>query len=245
MRKDTETSRQEAEYVIPYHHLVSFDTFKHYEIAYSGLEYYGYMKDVLNLLESTPHDSLLDIGCGDGKMIYELKRRGSSSHLVGSDYSARAIHFARAFNYSNNSKWYDCDAVDIEGQFDIVTAIETMEHVHDDDMPHFVDTVAKKLKPGGKYIVSVPTTNFPLHKKHYRHYTKAVLEEQIKKYFTVESVQYAVKAGWLEYLLLRINAKFATFKTVLLCTTWIAERFLFPATEKNGRHMIAVCKHKD
>ena len=51
--------------------------------------------------------SLIDVGCGDGRLIYEAIGYKKFSKLVGVDYSDKAISFAKIIN--NNCKFYRID----------------------------------------------------------------------------------------------------------------------------------------
>lgn len=241
MRKDTETARQEAEYKMPYHHLVSFEPFHNAAVMIDGIEYFGYMGEVLRTVHGIEYQSLLDVGCGDGKMILELVRQNPEKIHAGADLSTRSILFARAFSHGTNATFYDQDVRTIPGTYDIVTCIETLEHVHDDDLTEFVTGLSEKLDADGRLIISVPTTNFPTHKKHYRHYDRALLAEHLSPHFDVESVSYSVKAGLPYYLSMRVTAKLSMFKLVRRLSAWIGKRYLFPAYAQNGRHLLAVC----
>ena len=96
---------------------------------------------------------LLDIGCGTGGMLAELARRGQA---VGMDAQAEALAFCRQRGAQTliqhdlaQSPWPIADA-----QFDVVTALDVVEHVDRDDV--CVREIHRVLKPGGVAVVSVP-----------------------------------------------------------------------------------------
>lgn len=70
------------------------------------------------------------------------------------------------------------DAADLPDSFDTVVAIEVLEHIPDEMVPGFVNTLVDRTAPGGNLLVSVPSTVLPLNPKHHRHYDEALLESQ-------------------------------------------------------------------
>jgi len=101
-------------------------------------------------------------------MIFELSRKIKNKKLVGIDFSERAILFAKAFNYGNGSEFICGDVNDIKGNYDVITMIETLEHIPDDQINDVVHSVHNLLPQNGRLVISVPTTNNPLNSKHYR-----------------------------------------------------------------------------
>lgn len=95
----------------------------------------------------------LDVGCGGGIFSESLARLDAS--VVGIDASAGAIHVAQ--NRVEKSKLdisYHCSSIeDFEKQsFDVVCALEIIEHVQNPDF--FVEHIASHVKPGGLVFLS-------------------------------------------------------------------------------------------
>lgn len=92
---------------------------------------------------------ILDIGCGGGLVCEPLARLGAS--VTGIDADANAIEVAK--NHSDLGINYICDdAANLDKEFDIVLALEVIEHVSDIDA--FINTCAKRMKPDGIIIMS-------------------------------------------------------------------------------------------
>jgi 2-polyprenyl-6-hydroxyphenyl methylase/3-demethylubiquinone-9 3-methyltransferase len=99
--------------------------------------------------------SLLDVGCGGGLLAEPLARLGAL--VTGLDASAEAIAEARrhaeisglAIDYCVGSA--DEMASDVR-RFDVVTALEIVEHVAELDV--FVGALAQLVKPGGVLVFS-------------------------------------------------------------------------------------------
>lgn len=103
-------------------------------------------------LRSTP-GRVLDIGCGRGLMLAELKRRGwQCAGTEPSQELAHAIRRDSGIEVKTEASLLDCnfDA----GSFDVVTLWHVLEH-----LPAPVRTlreIRRILKPGGVVIVEVP-----------------------------------------------------------------------------------------
>ena len=103
--------------------------------------------------------SVLDVGCGGGILCESLARVGATTH--GLDPSRPAIEVAKAHILmdpilcAKNPPVYVCGSIqehEPEAKYDIVTAMEVLEHV---DYPaSFVKELSNRVKPGGWLIVS-------------------------------------------------------------------------------------------
>ena len=97
----------------------------------------------------------LDVGCGAGLVTEPLARLGAV--VTGIDAAAETIAVARAHAQAGGLA-IDYRAGGIEAQagerFDLVTALEVIEHVA--DVAAFVAGLASALAPGGLLILSTP-----------------------------------------------------------------------------------------
>lgn len=95
---------------------------------------------------------ILDIGCGGGLVCEPMARLGAN--VTGADADANAI--AVALDHAHQSRlditYISSAAEDIKEQFDVVLALEIIEHVT--DPAAFVQSCADLLKPGGLLIMS-------------------------------------------------------------------------------------------
>lgn len=100
---------------------------------------------------------LLDIGCGGGLLSEPMARLGAE--VVGADAAARNIPVAKLHAEQSGLEidYRHCAAEDIDDAFDIVLAMEIIEHVADPQ--GFTDTCARLLKPGGLMICSTLNRN--------------------------------------------------------------------------------------
>jgi len=98
--------------------------------------------------------SALDVGCGAGLLAEPLARMGAKVTAV--DAAPECIEVARA-HAAGQGLTIDYRPTGVEsvgGRFDLVTAMEVIEHVADPQQ--FIDSLAKRLAPGGLMILSTP-----------------------------------------------------------------------------------------
>jgi 2-polyprenyl-6-hydroxyphenyl methylase/3-demethylubiquinone-9 3-methyltransferase len=111
----------------------------------------------LNCLSSL---RILDIGCGAGLLCEPLTRLGAQ--VIGVDPSASNIAAAKLHaDRGHLSIDYRCttaEEMDVRERFDIVLAMEVVEHVSDVGL--FLGRCAAMLKPGGLMVVSTLNRNW-------------------------------------------------------------------------------------
>lgn len=134
-------------------------------------KYFGYYYDILmDTLDYTPWAqytmdfvtkdmSLLDLGCGTGTLILNLKINGFK--VSGLDNSETIIEIAREKTKINHQliDYYLDDMVDfkIDKKFDVMTCyFDTINHLESLSQVHkMMHNVAEHLNPGGLFIFDV------------------------------------------------------------------------------------------
>ncbi len=117
-------------------------------IVYGLLARYGRRKKV-------PGQFALDLGCGTGLNLDHLAKLAQP---VGTDYYEEALQFCRERGHTLLCK---SDAAKLpfgDGSFDIITALDVVEHLDDDAIA--LAEVKRILRPGGLAIISVPAYPF-------------------------------------------------------------------------------------
>ena len=103
---------------------------------------------------------LLDIGCGAGLLCEPFTRLGAD--VIGVDPAEKNIAAAKLHaDKAQLSIDYRCttvEAMDVRERFDIILAMEVIEHVADVGL--FLDRCASMLKPGGMMVVSTLNRNW-------------------------------------------------------------------------------------
>lgn len=95
--------------------------------------------------------SILDIGCGNGKMLGYLQEK-TGAYIYGFDYSKYAIELAQKL-FSDRSNFVQglIGEVDYKAEsFDVVISMDTMYFAP--DMSTFVKQILRWLKPGGTFF---------------------------------------------------------------------------------------------
>lgn len=241
---------QESQYHFPYHYLVRFGdgVFSQVRQVRWGYIYASYVQFILKRLSEEHFDTLLDIGCGDGKFVFEARRTFPQRVIDGVDYSEQAIQFARAFNPT--STFYAGDitkAATVPQTYDAATLVEVLEHIPPPEVPEFVKAVSSLLKEKGLFLISVPCDNDPVSEKHYQHFNKETLEEAVGNYFEIEHVYYLNKRGTLDgliYTLLSNRIFILNQYTLVNKISSFYQKHLLNAEKHNAKRIVAVCRKK-
>lgn len=116
------------------------------DFSQDGFSDVGQVARVLAHVQPGGELHLLDVGCGNGKMLAWLQKQlGGSIH--GFDYSAEAIKTARE-RYAGDFRVAAIGEIDYpEVSFDLITTMDTLYFAP--DMLAFVGQMKRWLKPGG------------------------------------------------------------------------------------------------
>src|SRR3954466_4733349 len=102
-----------------------------------------------------PSDRALDLGVGDGRLATMIR----AAQLVGADVSQVALARAR-------TRLPDAELVLVEpdeplpfadNEFDLVTCIETLEHIRDVQLA--LSEIRRVLRPGGRLALTTPAAS--------------------------------------------------------------------------------------
>lgn len=104
------------------------------------------------------YESIVEVGCGTGYMI-SLRLAQEGFNILGVDIDERSIDFGQSLFEQegfdmNILKSIDISELDIVA--DVIIASEVLEHIPDEHIADFMDKVANRLRPGGKFLVTVP-----------------------------------------------------------------------------------------
>lgn len=205
---ETKEQLQENLYHFPYHHLTHERSGGIFIFRYLfwGLEHYTYISFVIEEIVKHNPQTLVDIGCGEGRIISEIKGKISPSLIHGYDISEAAIRFARAFVPNTTFNTHNIVEKPLEMHFDTAVSCEVIEHIKPDEVDAYCRNIALSIKEGGTFFLTTPTTNIPTSKKHYQHFTRALLEKYLDPYFVIEEVRYLNVVNWYSRLLNRLIA---------------------------------------
>lgn len=150
-----------------------------------------------------PNSKLLDVGgraspqtIGLRAEIYisELPRKSKVQHDLKLGMNSNLEHNIIKRRSNIKAVLYD-DMVKSnleDGRFDIITAVEVLEHVREDQ--RFVENVYKKLAENGVFIMTTPNGDFRpnTNPDHVRHYSKDELEKLLTSQFKSVDIFYSV-----------------------------------------------------
>ncbi len=104
------------------------------------------------LAESTPGGHVLEIGSGPGWDADRLEEAGLTVRRT--DITQGFIDFQR----SRGKQIDRLDAIndDLDGPYDAVVSLHVLQHMEPDDLTVVLAKVAEALRPGGRFLVSVP-----------------------------------------------------------------------------------------
>lgn len=247
----TQARLQEDQYHFPYHHIPQWEdgAFRQARQLDWGFEYASYVSFLLDRLGTIPFQSLLDVGCGDGRFLAELSRRNPDTALTGIDVSPRAILFARALVPQVHWVCGDVTKPGIVPRADAATLIETLEHIPPGHIPAFLDGIGNLLEPGAALLVTVPSKNLPLQDKHFQHFDEESLTAALAPHFRIEELYWVNRSvRYLSRIYRRVlsNSVFILNHEALLRRLYAMylDR-LFHAGPKNGTRLVAVCRKVD
>jgi len=119
----------------------------HPHISIREYEYRGILGIVSSLKRVNRHTRWLDYGCGHGGLV-RYCREHAGCEIFGFD---RGWIRARASSHGIPClEWDDLREAGTEGGFDVITAIEVLEHVDNPDQ--FLQIIHSLLKPGGLFF---------------------------------------------------------------------------------------------
>jgi SAM-dependent methyltransferase len=121
-----------------------------------------YRRLLASVLKSVPPEArILDIGCGQGLLVYALTTFGYRS-VQGIDLSEQQVAVGQEHGLS-------CRAVDQDyisdlaktapATFDLIFLMDVLEHMDKDEQLRTLAAVSELLVPGGRLILSVPNAN--------------------------------------------------------------------------------------
>lgn len=230
---------QEKQYEFPYHYLVNFKNYSNTKTLGWGGEYYSYMSETANEILKMKFENLIDVGCGDGKLLNILAEKIKNKEMVGIDLSEPSIYLAKGLNFQfKNIKFEIKDVGNIKKKYDIIVLNEVLEHISDEIYEEFCKKIQKIMHKNTKLIITVPTKVTPVQDKHYRHYDLNLIKKSFPQ-LEIKKVKYIFKKNIISTLLRSFSSRNLLPKKIEL---FIINKFLKKANYKNGKHLFVVLK---
>ena len=122
---------------------------------------------VLDALAPAPGETILDVGCGPGFYVADIRERvGEDGAVAGVDQSASMLaRSSRRVDGARNVTFHEADAIALpfdSGTFDAVVCVQVLEYV--DDVSAALSELRRVLRPGGRAVVwDVDWTTVSMH----------------------------------------------------------------------------------
>lgn len=139
-------------------------------------------------------DTIVDIGCGVGRLSHELKEY--SKFIVGIDLSRDALELARKNNYKG-SLFVQGDAVKVpikDKSCDLCTCMHVIEHVEEPDL--LLNEIHRITSDNGRVVLMTPNKRwarfclpFLKDSTHVREFSLDELRALVSKCFYIEAIR--------------------------------------------------------
>ena len=120
----------------------------------------GCLKIRTRKLSTWPAAGSLRLIGGQGKLLYFFKRMGYLN-IEGVDISPEQVKLARQVTASvaeaDVLEWLEAHS----STFDLITALDLIEHFQKPEVLRFLDACYNALKPGGRLIIQTPNADSP------------------------------------------------------------------------------------
>ncbi|WP_440989456.1 class I SAM-dependent methyltransferase [Haloarchaeobius baliensis] len=247
---DEEQQIQEQQYEHPYHYLPRVEDGRYTQTQYWswGMHYLGGMRVVLDQLADWSFDSVVDIGCGDGRFLRELHDAYPAVESLGVDYSERSIAMAEGMNPHLDYEARNILEEELDREYDVATCIEVLEHIPPDDCPAFVAAIVDTLAPDGRLVLTVPHVNKAVADKHYQHFDAERLRSLLDPHFSdIEFVPFDRQSKLFTVLELALGGRgnhVIVNSPPITSRLWrlYRDRYLYASTEDDCRRIAAVCE---
>lgn len=151
--------------------------------------------------------SFLDYGCGPGFLLEKILARRARCN--GIDGSSKAVELVNQ-RFQNDDNWMgavavaDSPAPFPDSSFDMITCLETLEHVLEERLDSVVSEVYRLLKPGGLALFTTPNNEDLLHNHIYCPFCQTSFHKtQHIRSFSEESLRTLVESQGFKTLFCR------------------------------------------
>jgi len=223
-----------------------------WKISDGGFEYFEYANFIIHLISKISPRTILDIGCGDGRITDMIAQSIKGAEVLGIDISHNAIKWAK--KYSKYAK-FECVSLEEMSRkgitFELVTMIEVLEHLESEQARQWIENILPKLTMKcGRIIITVPTINFPMiHEGHKRHFSRESMNELFKNtlfsitnYYWMYDMQGCWRFGrgnFIRQLVRLIDNKYWNIRPLTKVLADIhRRRYRFSSEERAGRMVV-------
>jgi 2-polyprenyl-3-methyl-5-hydroxy-6-metoxy-1,4-benzoquinol methylase len=160
---------------------------------------------LLNLLGAAPLQRALEIGCGAGANLAEVKKRFPNCHTTGvelrSDAAQAATNSGRVDTVVHGDVLVPAQVHFAPASFDLVICSHVLEHFAQPDL--VLARVREWLKPGGQLLVALPNVRHVsvlvdlLWRGDFRYRAAGILDHTHLRFYTRKSAsRFLTDGGW-------------------------------------------------
>ncbi|MFC1504613.1 class I SAM-dependent methyltransferase [Spirochaetota bacterium] len=160
-----------------------------YNAHYQEKEIYyePYLEVIEHIFMKEGYSSLLDFGCGNGKLGKYLRDNNHHISIDGIDISETAIEKAKKY-YNNVYIRHDYKLPDKKYDFIILNSV--IEHIYEENLAILFEDIKKKATGNASLFVTVPN----IHSPHYLFFDNLEKEKKEAGHVTMKS-----KKAWLDF----------------------------------------------
>lgn len=248
----SEQKVQEQQYDFPYHYLptIGKSGFSQTLTWSWGHRYLAGLHLVIEEVQRLKPNSLLDVGCGDGRFLHEIRKIMPHAQLSGIDYSEKAIKFACAFNPGLNFQAADINDYCIDECPEIITLIEVLEHIPKPEVDSFLARLAELCDNKTVLIMTVPHENKPLSSKHFQHFSGESVVAALQPHFEIVRLKFFDRLSLADRIIERIMGRETSFALLNskrvggLIHKYLRSRMMLGCEEKMAGRIYLECKRK-
>lgn len=160
---------------------------------------------LLGLLDERKPSVALEIGCGAGANLYELKKKWPSIHTIGIEIRPEAAALGKAKGYVDEMHtvdiWNDQSLEFAPGSIDVMIMSHVLEHFPQPD--RILERVLPWLSKDGRVLVALPNIRHIsillelLFKKDFHYREIGILDHTHLRFFTRKSMERLLRAHGL------------------------------------------------
>ncbi|AMC10859.1 hypothetical protein Lupro_06205 [Lutibacter profundi] len=252
MNLSQEQQVQDNFYKFPYHYAVQFK--QYFSMVYLfdwGLNYASAVELLLQKIAKNNNvKSIIDIGCGEGRLSRELCLKFPNVKVTGVDYSNRPIQLAKALNYELDIEFITANIIEdkLPQKYHVATLMEVYEHIEPKNAEQFLKGVYNILENNGILHLTVPHKNVPVAPHHFRHFSVKTLTDELEKHFEILEVipfeKISAKRKWL----MRIFANKVFILNHKKCNNWLynyyKKKLFYVKDESQCQRIYVQCKKR-
>ena len=106
------------------------------EYSRNNMLQYNFAMQVLSCGQINPDDRILDLGCGDGRITFEIAKKAYLGCVIGTDISEKMTEYANnTYNSQENLRFFPMDTSKnvFKNQFDVITSFNSLHWVKDQE----------------------------------------------------------------------------------------------------------------